>query len=237
MIDRGEIKKILSEDINRNIQFIYSLDQESFKCVKQVGKSFLFNNHGNSYTICSNDRGELEQILNFLPREKHRISNTEYWTAQYISRKRDIIKFIKAFRFVLPENIKTPELKYDVENLSYCNASLVNETWEHRGNTSLDYIRWRIDSGPSALIKLNGDPAAWGLLHGNYSIGFLYTKNKYRRMGFAHDVLISLVEKVRKSGIIPYLYVVTDNMRSLNLIKKTGFQENGIYSWMNIGNV
>ncbi len=237
MIDRGEIKKILSEDINRNIQFIYTLERESFKCVKQIGKSFLFNNHGSSYTICSSDKGELEQILNFLPKEKHRITNIEYWIAQYISQKRDILKFIKAFRYILPEYIKTPKLKYNIGELRSCNAQLVNETWEHRGKTSLDYIKWRIDDGPSALIKLNREPAAWGLLHSNYSIGFLYTKKKYRRMGFAQDVLISLIEKMRKTGKIPYLYVVTDNMESLNLIKKIGFQENEIYSWINIGNV
>ena len=128
-------------------------------------------------------------------------------------------------------------MKYNVEDLSSDDAIFVNENWEYRSEKSLDYIKWRIENGANALIRKKGEPVSWGLLHWNYSIGFLYTKKKYRRMGYAEDVLISLVNKVRQSGKIPYLYVITDNIKSQNLVKKIGFRVKGMYSWINIENM
>ena len=90
MLDRENIKKFLSEDIYRNIQFIYSLERESFKCIKQIGKSFLFNNNPKSFTIYSSDSEELNKLIDYLPKEKHRISNVENWIAESIIKRRKV---------------------------------------------------------------------------------------------------------------------------------------------------
>ncbi|MCM1533655.1 MAG: GNAT family N-acetyltransferase [Corallococcus sp.] len=80
---------------------------------------------------------------------------------------------------------------------------------------------------PSAAAYVDGKPVCWCLLHMEGSLGMLYTLPRYRRQGYALEVMTALTDKVIERGDIPFAYIVRDNVASLNLACKYNLEEAG----------
>lgn len=93
----------------------------------------------------------------------------------------------------------------------------------------LDWIKDRYDLMPEEaeqgqLFKVveNGVPIAFGGLHPEQSIGFLYVEPTHRRRGIAKALEQFLIRRQMQRGLVPYAHIFSDNTESLRLQHKCG---------------
>jgi len=228
---KNKLLKYLQKERIRNLHLINSLIIKEVKNIYEFNNSYLIEYVKGKYSIYGNDKNSINKLLQDIPSGKYSFSSVEDWIYDILEKRGDIIWNQKIYRFHLPDNIYMPNVKNKVINLTKDNIDIVNNTWPFKSETSINYIGERMQKGPSSLIMINNEPAAWGMLHNNGAIGFLYTQTKYRRKGYAKDILIDLSQKVRESNNIPFLYTVAENINSINLSRKLSFTEDGIYYW------
>jgi len=111
--------------------------------------------------------------------------------------------------------------KHPVKQLLPSDVIEVNEYYTYSGEWSLEELRKCIEEHDSSCIRIDGELAAWCLIHDtDGSLGPLYTKEKFRRMGLAELVTYDLMEKMTAKGKIPSAQIVENNTKSLNLVAK-----------------
>jgi hypothetical protein len=118
---------------------------------------------------------------------------------------------------------RVPEKSGDfkVEQVLPSDVNEINEYYTYRGDWSLEELKMCIENLDSSCVRIDGELAAWCLVHDNDgSLGPLYTKEKFRRMGLAELVSYDLMEKLIAKGKIPCVQIVDDNTNSLNLAAK-----------------
>ena len=111
--------------------------------------------------------------------------------------------------------------KHTAEPLLLSDIEEVNEHYTYRGEWSLEELKSSVKKFDSSCVRIDGELAAWCLLHEtDGSMGPLYTKEKFRRMGLAELVTYDLLEKLIAKGAIPNVQIVEDNTKSLGLASK-----------------
>jgi ribosomal protein S18 acetylase RimI-like enzyme len=118
--------------------------------------------------------------------------------------------------------------------LSVEHAALVNENWDLGEGDSEDYIRRRIEAGPSAAMFIDGRPVSWSLTHGDGQMGIMYTLPECRRMGYGRAVTERLIERLARSGQTPFLYIKHENQRAQQMARALGFERWGDYRWFGL---
>ncbi len=97
-------------------------------------------------------------------------------------------------------------------------AQIISDGTHYR--PSLDEVRECLEIHPSAAVCIDGEPVCWCLCHREKSLGMLYTVPEYRHKGYALEVMTALCNAVIDKGDIPYAYIVSDNVASMNLAAK-----------------
>lgn len=137
--------------------------------------------------------------------------------------------------YYLPEeNLDVNLIKNPVTTVDIKDAETIDKYYQFRSPTSLARIRNDIKMRPSSAIYVDDEIACWVLVHEDNSMGIMYTKEEYRRRGYAVDVTIDLAFKIIKSGKIPYLQIIKENNMSTGLAKKCGFIPCGYVEWFGI---
>ncbi len=126
-------------------------------------------------------------------------------------------------------NIKTPVSTIDIKD-----AETIDEFYTYRNEDSLEAIKKNIKNRDSSAIYVNDEIASWVLIHEDNSMGIMYTKEKYRKLGYAVDVTFDLIAKILKSGKIPFLQINDYNNMSPGLAAKCGFIQHGYADWFGI---
>ena len=106
---------------------------------------------------------------------------------------------------------------------------LVTQYWTH--GKSQDYIRWRIQAGPTCAVRVKRRLAAWALTHADGTMGILHVLEEYRGRDMARAITTALAQRCRKAGIKPFLYILRSNRASINLTESMGFTRHGTYTW------
>ena len=126
----------------------------------------------------------------------------------------------------------TGEFNHQVESehLVTClmpqDAEEVDEYYTYRGDGTLERLRQDIIYKDSSCVRINGELAAWCLVHGDDgTLGPLYTKEKFRRQGLAELVSVNLINKLLAKKAIPFVHIVEGNDPSLRLITKISGME------------
>ena len=110
---------------------------------------------------------------------------------------------------------------YPYEALKPQDAAEVDKYYTYRGDWSEKELRRCIETLDSACIRIDGELAAWCLIHADGgTLGPLYTKEKYRRRGLAEIVSSRLIEKVLAAGKTPHLQIAEGNHASFSFLQK-----------------
>lgn len=131
-------------------------------------------------------------------------------------------------------NLDLGLIKNSVHKAELRDANIIDELYNYRSEWSLDAIKKDIIKRPSSVIYDNGEIASWVLVHNDNSIGLMYTKDKFRKRGYALDVTIDITANILESGKIPYLHINETNNMSPGLAKKCGFVKYGHADWFGI---
>lgn len=126
-------------------------------------------------------------------------------------------------------------IKNPVQPVQMKDAETIDYYYTYRDETSIERVKIDIEKRQSSAVYVSGDIASWVLTHNDNSMGIMYTKEEYRKRGYAVDVTIDLTDKILKSGKIPFLQINEANNMSPGLASKCGFVHDGIYSdWFGI---
>lgn len=120
---------------------------------------------------------------------------------------------------------------YDVVDVPMEEAIGINDRYEFKGDGSLERIQDAIQNRPTAAIYLNDEIASYVLLHEDDSIGYMYTKPQYRKLGLGYCVTKSIVGKMRDLGKTVFLEINKGNTASQQLAAKSHFVKDAYTPW------
>jgi GNAT superfamily N-acetyltransferase len=133
------------------------------------------------------------------------------------------------YLYVLKPGRLVIDRTHRVSRLRPADAPLIARSWPY--GRSADQILRRIGNGPGYCIRRKGKPVAWGLTHDDGSMGFLHVLEAYRGQGMARTLTTALARRLLRSGIQPFMYIVTGNAASIRLTASMGFTRTGRFSW------
>lgn len=232
----SEIASVLSKDLVRNVSVLGFFENYQLESVLQVGDSFLLlgeSDHLWGY-ISSQSSGELTELFKNYQIGTSYLASVEAWMKPIISRNSEVEWELTTLRYVLPENykIEPPTRKTCKLNSSYVDFIFSNS--DYQAFTSKEYIKEQIERGVSAGIIEGNILVAWGLTHDDGALGFLHVLPEFRGKGYGKAIASSLVAQKRFMNKPVFLNIEPNNVNSLNLVVKMGFQYDREISWVKL---
>lgn len=139
-----------------------------------------------------------------------------------------------AVHYLPEENLDLSLIKNSVKAIDLEDAKVVDEYYTYRYPGSIEVIKKDILNRPSSAVYVNDDIASWVLVHKDDSMGIMYTKEEYRKKGYAVDATIDLASKIINLGKIPFLQIVENNTMSPGLAAHCNFVKHGNADWFGI---
>ena len=141
-------------------------------------------------------------------------------------------------RLILPRDVAFPESPLPhIGPLSPEDADHVHANSIYQKVMSPDYVRGRIQSGPSAGVRVSGKLVAWLMTQDDGSIGVLHVLDEYRRRGYARDLTVYLVRRLREREKSLFVHIEEGNTSSIDLAVRLGFRKDRRLCWFNIKTV
>lgn len=78
------------------------------------------------------------------------------------------------------------------------------------------------------MQTLDGQLVAYVALHHTSAFGSVFTDPNYRQKGFGEIVVADICAKMTADGQTPYVFVNPENIASIKLYEKCGFQLKGV---------
>jgi ribosomal protein S18 acetylase RimI-like enzyme len=181
------------------------------------------------YIYATSDRAT-ETLLAEIPRD---------WQLMFAASPSRLVKVVRKLRkldfvrhnylYVLePENLVTYR-GHRVETVHPEDAPQIARLWAN--GRQLNYVRWRINAGPSAAIRRHGSLVAWGMTHADGSMAMLRVLEEYRGQGLARAITYALAKRVIARGLRPFLHIHRGNQASISLCESMGFTRHSACAW------
>ncbi len=182
--------------------------------------------------VAATDEAQLIDLLAQLdPRERY-FAALEEWMEPLVLKDQPPVWRLVTRRFVLPPDAPAPSPDPDARPLRPADADRVHRLSQYRDLAPADYIRARIERGPSVGIQHSGELVAWGLTHDDGALGMIHVLPEARRQGLGAAVLASLAHLVLTTGHIPFSQIEEDNTPSIALHRALGFVADRRISWL-----
>ena len=234
-----EIIDFLKEDllINLNILGILENVPEAEVFVDNLRKpTGVFVKKGYFHYLYSKEDDFIQGVLDsFTEDGYYGFSGVEESIAEKIKERYKVNWENPCILYHMPkENLDLSRIKHPVESIRIEDAEIVDQYYQFRNDFSLEAIRRDIQDRPSSAVYVDGELACWLLIHDDNSMGIMYTKEAYRKKGYAVDVTLDLAAKIFQKGEIPFLQIVDSNIMSPGLAAKCKFEPCGKVNWLGI---
>ncbi|MBN2795753.1 MAG: GNAT family N-acetyltransferase [Clostridia bacterium] len=100
--------------------------------------------------------------------------------------------------------------------------------------TDINYIKERISKGIGLCIKINDQMVGWVLTHDDGAIGFIKVLEAYRNKGYAKKLTDAMIYEQQKRNLMSFVHIEKENIKSMNLALKAGFEYVGDVHWVKI---
>ncbi|WP_026478651.1 GNAT family N-acetyltransferase [Alkaliphilus transvaalensis] len=237
---RDSIIDLLKEDhiINLNILGVLENVPEAEIYVDHLEKptGVLVKKNEYMHLLYSKNEDFLNYIIDdYLQTGAYGFSAVEDSIAEKIMKKHEVCWISPVTVYYIPDGkVDKGLIKNPVKPIDIKNAEEVNHFYQYNSHDSLDRIKKDIMERPSSAVYLDNEMVCWVLTHEDNSMGIMYTKEAYRRRGYAVDVTIDLVSKIIDQGKMPFIQIVNNNGMSPGLAKKCGFIEYGQAKWFGV---
>ncbi|NBG87077.1 GNAT family N-acetyltransferase [Isachenkonia alkalipeptolytica] len=228
--------EILSEDPIRNINLINFIKEYQIDVIHIEGSSVLVKGRSDqAWTyISSKSEAELNVLLKHLKEEDQHFATIEDWMLPFILKDRRLEWKLSCVKFYFPNNSALPENMVSLLELSTTDAQYIFENSKYQEYTSKEYIIERIQKGIGLGIYKNEKLVAWILTHDDGAMGFLHVLPEYRGKGYARELSIAMIRKLREQGEITFIHIEEDNKESMSLSRKMGFVKERLVHWVKI---
>ncbi len=228
--------KVLEKDRINNIGIINFIENNSILNIYIKGKSVLVRGISDNkwiYISCK-DKDELNVLKDDLKNDDRYFAAIDEWMMPILTEEKEIIWDLKTLQFYLPDDIEILPNKYKNVKLTKEDAPVVFNNSTYQEYISEEYVKEQIQKGISAGIYEDNKLVSWAITQDDGAIGFLHTLKDYRKKGYAKSVTISIIEKLRNTGKLPFAYVEETNKESINILLKLGFKQNKSVHWFQV---
>lgn len=188
-----------------------------------------------NYVYTEDDKLLEEMLENLFKDNFYGFSGIHRPLAEKIRKRYSVNWESRCALYSLPKNkLDLSLIKNPVRNIDLVDAKIIDEFYTYRHPGSIEKIKKDIINRPSSAVYVNEDIASWVLVHNDNSMGIMYTKEEYRKKGYAVDVSIDLASKIINLGKIPFIQIVKGNTMSPNLAAKCNFVKHGYSDWFGI---
>lgn len=229
------IEKLRSDPV-RNSSIIGFIKNNSISLILEEGNSVLVkgkSDHDWIY-ISSKDKNELIKLLLKLNFKEIYFASLEDWMVLIITAERNVEWKLTTCRYFLPDSFVVPENRIEASNLSENDADYVWENSNYKQFLDVEYLKQRIGISLSAGIFVENKLAAWAITHDDGAIGALHVLDEFRKKGYASEVVINLVHKIRNIGMIPIAQIEEKNKPAIRLFEKLGFVKDRNVTWLKL---
>ena len=224
--DKPAVEKVLRRDLYRNLGAVnflgnvpeakaYVMDgslEDGVIVTQELGRIFLA-------TKCEDF---MDEFWDMLPGGHHFFPGAPDDIAAIFLRKRKAEWTSPCKVYVIDGHIGETQISSHIcQPLRPEDAEEVDMYYTYRSEDTVERLRDDIVNMDSSCIRIDGQLAAWCLVHGDDGqLGPLYTKKEFRRQGLAEIVSYDLTRKLLGKKVVPYMHIVADNVASLGLIAK-----------------
>ncbi len=232
-----EIVSFLKRSEIKNMNMLYFMENNPVHSIEQTGNSVVLRGESDHpwVYISSPNEQELTTVIKTLTKNDRFFAVIEDWMLPALTAGNALVWQLSTMKLVLPQHITFPQKpESHITPLSVSDAQYLYEHSMYQGVTSSDYIRNRIQNGLSAGIHDSGKLVAWALTHDDSAMGFLHVLPAYRRMGYAYELTVYLINQLRKQGRIPFVQIEETNVKSMRLAEKLGFRKDRRVHWFEV---
>ena len=232
----NEIMEFLIKNKTDNINIINFIQNYPIYYIKRIGNSVIVKgiSDRNWIYISSKSEEELKIIKSRLDYKDKNFAIIEEWMIPILSKEHKIKWKLATMRLILLGGTSKAEPTHSVEELTINDAEVIYENSDYKDFISIKYIIERITNGVSSCIRYRDKLIAWGITQDDGAIGFLHVLPQYRKRGYAKDVMIDLIKKVRRYNRIPFVHIDEQNEKSMRLAIGLGFKKDRVVSWFEI---
>lgn len=236
MITKKEALSILGRDKINNINAINFIESYPINYIEKSAESLVIKGVSDRpwvYITCKSEK-ELKLIKSRLNSNDKNFAVIESWMIPILTSGKKIKWILSVYRLFLPDETILPVSSSTMSPLKEKDACFIYESSDYKDFLSLEYVNERIKNGISSCIRNDNTPIAWGMTQDDGAIGFLHVLPEYRRKGYGKEIVLDLIQKVRKKGKIPFVHIEENNQKSMNLINSLGFKKDKMVNWFEI---
>lgn len=236
MNQKSEIINFLKKDQINNINILNFIENYPIHNIEKVGDSVLVKGTSDKdwIYISSKSVEELKILKNRLRQGDKNFAAIEDWMIPILDVTNKIKWKLSTIKLILPYDADLENIQYKVNELTHKDAEFIYNNSDYKDIISIDYISERITNGLNSCIRDKETPIAWAITQDDGAIGFLNVLSKYRRKGYARDVMIDLIKKVRSKNKNPFVHIEEENENSMRLATSIGFKKDKRVSWFEI---
>lgn len=235
--DSIEILNFLNRDWIKNINIIGFAQKNEVVSIEKTGNAVLMRGRSDrlwTFISCYTT-DELIQVINLLNDSDRNYAVLEDWMIPFIIKGKKCLWDFETIRLYLPKEVKL-ELStyYKIASLENSDAEYIYNHSHFKEYTSISYIKDCISCGITGGIYIDGKLACWAMTHDDKAIGFLHVLEEYRNRGLATGIMKYMAQKTREQGMIPFVHVEETNVKSMNLMLKSGFKKDKKIHWCEV---
>lgn len=236
IVDPCKALELLEKDKKRNMNIINFMRSYPVQTCDAVGDSVLVRGRSDEdwVYISSESESEFLQLAEGLGEEDKCFAILEDWMLDRIAGNKEVSSRLTSIRLVYNEKTALPPLRPDISRLSADDAAYVFENSSYKDYISIDYIEERLNKGIGLGIRIDSKLAAWAITHDDGAIGFLTVLEQYRSRGFGTGVTAAMADWLLKHGEIPFVHIEEENIKSMNLASKLGFERDRRIHWIKL---
>ena len=226
--------KELKQNYLKNINMVNFLRNYGINRLERAGESIMIRGISDKSWVyfSSNSDNELNELCNKLEPEDKYFAALEDWMLNVLYNYRKPIWKLSCLRLILPRELEVREPKHLLKPLTVRDVAYIYENSTYKKYTDYDYILERVKDGISLGLYDRGGLIAWILTHDDGAMGLLNVLPEYRRMGYGSDVTRGMIKVLRAKNRIPFVHIEEDNIKTMNLALKIGFQKDRMVHWL-----
>ncbi len=227
-------KEILEKNHYKNINIINFAENYPISNIQFVNDSVVMTAQSdNEWTYISLAANEdMEGILTQLKKDDKHIVVFDECVLDYFKASYEVDWILSCAKMIYRGNQNIS--KEDVYELTKEDAKYIQKNNSYGDFTDVDYIAERVENGIGLGIKDKDKLIAWILTHDDGAIGFMKVLEDYRNNGYAMKLSNEIIRRLLEKGKIPFVHIEKDNLKSINLAKKAGFEYAGDINWIKL---
>lgn len=186
-----------------------------------IGK--IWSDDEKSWTLIAADTvDELEQTRAYWM-EDQRYAVLEEWMYPVITQDQKLLWDELCYTYYVPEELDFV-VEADLPTIPEEYIPLLDKHWTYEGDWTRRFIANCLKRGLSSLKLVEGQPAGWAAMQDDGAMGFMFVLPEYRGHGYAKEITVDLIKKMRAAGRVPFVHIVHTNEASLSLVRSMGFE-------------